>query len=129
MNSETASLDRPGTVAIPYRNDRNGIAEIISDELTALGYQPIHFQIGSRIPEKAEVVFSFGPYGKFLTIPRQLAKMPPDQKPIFVHWNTEGIPDLRIPWKIMSAIAGWRSWLGRIYDSRNGSTRVPRAKE
>jgi hypothetical protein len=111
-------MDRPGTVAIPHQNEIDGISEVISDELNALGYQPVHFPIGSLIPEKAEVVFSFGPYGKFLTIPRQLAKMPPDQKPIFVHWNTEGIPDPRIPWKIISSIAGWRSWLGRVQDSR-----------
>ena len=125
MNSLLPSLDRPRTVAIPHGNERDGIAEVISDELDALGYQPVHFQIGSLIPEKAEVVFSFGPYGKFLTIPRQLAKMHPDQKPIFVHWNTEGIPDPRIPWKIMSSIAGWRSWLGRVQASRNGSARIP----
>jgi hypothetical protein len=124
MNSVIPSLDRPGTVAIPQGNVSDGIAEVISDELNALGYQPLHFQIGSLIPEKADVVFSFGPYGNFLTIPRQLAKMPLDQKPIFVHWNTEGIPDLRIPWKIMSSIAEWRSWLGRIQDSRNGSARI-----
>ena len=125
MNSVIPRLNRPSTVAIPYQNEIDGIPEVISAELDALGYQSVHFQIGSLIPEKAEVVFSFGPYGKFLTIPRQLAKMPPDQKPIFVHWNTEGIPDLRIPWKIMSSVAGWRSWLGRVQDSRNGSTSIP----
>jgi hypothetical protein len=125
MNSVLPSRDRPGRVAIPYQNELDGITEVISDELKALGYQPVHFRIGSLIPEKADVVFSFGPYGKFLTIPRQLAKMPHDQRPIFVHWNTEGIPDLRIPWKIMSSIAGWRSWLGRVQDSRNGSARIP----
>jgi hypothetical protein len=125
MNSVLPSRDRPGRVAIPYQNELDGITEVISDELKALGYQPVHFRTGSLIPEKADVVFSFGPYGKFLTIPRQLAKMPHDQRPIFVHWNTEGIPDLRIPWKIMSSIAGWRSWLGRVQDSRNGSARIP----
>ena len=125
MNSVKRSVDRPGTVAIPYGNEIDGITEVISDELNALAYQPVHFQIGSLIPDKAEVVFSFGPYGKFLTIPRQLAKMPPDRKPIFVHWNTEGIPDLRIPWKIMSSIAGWRSWLGRVQDARNGFVSIP----
>ena len=125
MNSVIPSRDRPATVAIPHGNERDGIAEVISDELNALGYQPVHFQIGSLIPEKAEVVFSYGPYGKFLTIPSQLAKMRPDQKPIFVHWNTEGIPDPRIPWKIMSSIAGWRSSLGRVQDSGNGSARIP----
>ena len=119
------SRDRPSKVAIPHGNEKDGIAEVISDELIALGYQPVHFQIGSRIPEKADVVLSFGPYGRFLTIPRQLSKLPRHQKPIFAHWNTEGIPDLRIPWKIMSTISGWRSWLGRVQDSRNGSVRMP----
>ena len=125
MNSVIPKLNRPGTVAIPHQSNIDGITEVISDELNALGYQPVHFQIGSLIPEKAAVVFSYGPYGKFLTIPSQLAKMPPNQKPIFVHWNTEGIPDPRIPWKVMSSIAGWRSWLGRVQDSRNGSARIP----
>lgn len=125
MNSGMPNLDRPTTVAIPHGNERDGIAEAISDELNALGYQSIRFQIGSLIPETAEVVFSFGPYGRFLTIPSQLAQMPPNQKPIFVHWNTEGIPDLRIPWKLMSLIAGWRSWLGRIHDSQSVSARIP----
>jgi hypothetical protein len=124
MNSALSNLDRPGIVAIPHRSKRDGISEVIADELRTLGYEPVHFQIGSRIPERADVVFSFGPYGKFLTIPRQLANMPPAQKPIFVHWNTEGIPDLRIPWKLMSSVSGWCSWWGRVQDSRNGSTKV-----
>ena len=128
MNSVIPSRDRPGKVAIPHGSESDGIAEVISDELNALGYETIHFQIGSLIPRKAEVVFSFGPYGNFLTIPRQLAKVPPGQKPIFVHWNTEGIPDLRIPWKIMSSIAGWRSWLGRVQNPRNGHARIPGAE-
>jgi len=123
MNSLSPSRDRPSIVAIPHRKEIDGITEVISDELSALGYKPVPFQIGSFIPEKAEVVFSYGPYGNFLTIPRQLAKIPPVKKPIFVHWNTEGIPDLRIPWGIMSSIAGWRSWLGRVQDARNGSAR------
>ena len=80
MNSVIPSRERSGTVAIPRGNERDGIAEVISDELNVLGYQPVHFQIGSLIPAKADVVFSFGPYGKFLTIPRQLAKMHPSQE-------------------------------------------------
>ena len=124
MNSVIPSRDIHATVAIPHRNERDGITEVISDELSALGYQCVHFQIGSRIPEEAEVVFSFGPYGNFLTIPCQLAKMPPERKPIFVHWNTEGIPDPRIPWTVMSSIARWRSWLGRLQDSQNGSAKT-----
>lgn len=125
MNSAILSRDKPVIVAIPHRNEIDGICEVISDELNALGYHTVHFQIGSLIPDNADVVFSFGPYGRFLTIPSQLAKLPPGRKPIFAHWNTEGIPDLRIPWKIMRSIAGWRSWLGRVQDSRNGSPKIP----
>ena len=125
MNYLIPSRDIPSKVAIPHGIEGDGISEVISDELNALGYQTVHFQIGALIPEKADVVFSYGPYGTFLTIPRQIAKLPRDQKPIFVHWNTEGIPDLRIPWKIISSIAKWRSWLGRIQTTRNGSASIP----
>ena len=129
MSSVLRYQDRPTTVAIPHQNEIDGINEAISDELNALGYQPIHFQIGSRIPDKTEVVFSFGPYGKFLTIPRQLAAMPPKEKPVFVHWNTEGIPDLRLPWNIMSSVSKWRSWVGRFQDARKGSATIPAAEK
>jgi hypothetical protein len=113
------SAERPGIVAIPYHDEIDGITEVISDELDALGYQPVPYQTGSPVPEGAEAVFSFGPYGKFLTIPGQLAEAPREKKPVFIHWNTEGLPDPRIPWRIMSAIAEWRSWLERVQDLRN----------
>jgi hypothetical protein len=129
MNPKIPRLHRPDIVAIPRGDQSEGIAEVISTELRALGYQPVQFQIGSLLPKKAEVVFSFGPYGNFLTIPRQLALMPPNQKPIFIHWNTEGMPDPRIPWKLMSAIAGWRSWLGRIHDFQNDSAKTPQLEK
>lgn len=123
------SPNKPSIVAITKQNERDGIANVVADELSSLGYHPIHFQIGSPIPENAEVVFSFGPYGRFLTIPRQLAGIPPNLRPIFVHWNTEGIPDPRIPWNVMSSISGWRSWLGRVQESRNGSVSIPRTEK
>lgn len=116
MNSLQPRQAKPHIVAIPYQNEINGISEVISDELSVLGYQPLYFNVGSLIPEETEVVFSYGPYVKFLTIPRQLAKIPVQKKPVFVHWNTEGIPDLRIPWKLMSSVSEWCSWLGRAQD-------------
>lgn len=119
------SLNKPYIIAIAQRDEKDGIAKVIADELTELGYHPVHFQIGSPVPEKASVIFSFGPYGRFLTVPLQLAGMPPSLKPIFVHWNTEGIPEPRIPWNIMSTISAWCSWLGRVQGSRNGTANPP----
>jgi hypothetical protein len=124
-NHVKSELDKQYIVAIAQRVRGDGIAEVIADELLTLGYQPVHFEIGSPIPENAKVIFSFGPYGRFLTIPRQLSNVPRDQKPVFVHWNTQGIPDPKIPWSIMSAISRWRSWLGRVQESLYGSVPVP----
>jgi hypothetical protein len=106
----------------------DGIVEVISDELRALGYRPLPFQIGTPMPEETEAVFSYGPYGRFLTVPCQLAEMPAGNRPILLHWNTEGIPDPRIPWVVMSPIARWRSWLGRVSDNRVGSERTIRSE-
>jgi hypothetical protein len=111
-------------VAISYRDVRDGIAEMIAYEINALGYHPVCFQIGCPIPDKSSVIFSFGPYGRFLTVPRQLAEMRLNPKPVFVHWNTEGIPDQRIPWTMMKWISKWRSWIGRVLETRNGSALV-----
>jgi len=122
------SLNKPNMVAIARGNERDGIARVIADELTALGYHAVYFQIGSPLPENAGVIFSFGPYGKFLTVPRQLAAMPSHLRPIFVHWNTEGIPDPRIPWYLMSLISRLSTWLGRVQDSRNGTANIPGIK-
>ncbi|MCB0208306.1 MAG: glycosyltransferase family 1 protein [Anaerolineae bacterium] len=71
------------------------------------------------IPPNIDVVLSFAPYGKFLQIPRQLSKRRNGNKPIFVHWNTEEIPDLRLPPAVMNTIADVRSWSGRLADAES----------
>lgn len=92
------------------------IADAIYSELAYLGHSPVFFQHDARIPGNADVVFSFAPYGSFLAIASQLETMPKASRPILVHWNTEGIPDLRLPWRFVSTLGQLRSWLGRISD-------------
>jgi hypothetical protein len=82
---------RPSIVAITQGNGKDGIAEVIADELSALGYHPLHFQIGSPVPEKQSSVLVRSVW-EVLNKPRQLAEAHPDLKPIFVHWNTEVFP-------------------------------------
>lgn len=106
-------------VAIVQWSDQNGIAAAIRDELIDLGHYPVYFKFDSAIPDDVDVVFSFAPYGRFLQIPRQLATMPAEERPTFVHWNTENPPDLRIPWPLMSTIGACRSWIDRLNDSNN----------
>jgi len=92
---------------------------VISEELARLGHQVKWFKFNEAIPDGVDVVFSFAPYGRFLQIPRQLKNLPLKERPIFVHWNTENPPDLRLPWFIMSSIGACRSWLDRLNDSDN----------
>lgn len=93
------------------------MAEIIPDKLSGLGLQPQYFISDASIPEGVDVVFTFAPYGQPRPIFRQLANIPSETRLTTVHWNTEGIPDLRIPWYVMSFLSATRSWIGRLGDS------------
>jgi hypothetical protein len=97
----------------------DGIAEAIHFELKRLGYHCQPFQVGSPLPHDVDVVFSFAPYGDFMVVPSQLKKMPVHQRPILIHWNTEGLPDLNLPWTLMSVAGKARSWVGRLKYSDN----------
>ncbi len=113
----------PGLIVAVIRwQQSDEISKAICTELADLGYQPSVFDHNTMPPSNAQVVFSFGPYGNFLNIPAQLARASLEQRPIFVHWNTEGIPDLRIPWRFMRWASGIRSWLGRIDRFDHGRT-------
>jgi hypothetical protein len=46
--------------------------------------------------------------------------LPLPQRPLLVHWNTEGLPDLRLPWLLTKSFARGRSWIGRYRDAVNG---------
>jgi hypothetical protein len=106
-------------VAVINWSDDDGIAEAICNELVALNHKPVCFKFNEQIPGDVEVVFSFAPYGRFLQIPRQLAKLPPHKRPVLAHWNTENPPDLRLPWLIVKSVGACRSWLDRLNDTDN----------
>ncbi len=94
-------------------SDSDEISEMISYELDQLGHHPEFFKAGDAIPVSADIIFSFAPYGNFIQIPLKFASIPANQRPILIHWNTEGIPDPRIPWLLIHSISGLRSFVGR----------------
>ena len=100
---------------VKWSSERDGIAEVINYELEQLGHHPFYFKHDATIPGNIDVVFSFAPYGRFLPIPRQLTHMRPEQRPVFVHWNTEGMPDPRLPSSFVLSVSKVRSWIGRFY--------------
>ncbi len=100
-------------IAIVQWYDRDEIAEAIHFELRQLGHEPFFFKADTSVPDGADIVFTFAPYGRFLPIVQQLGQLAPEKRPLLIHWNTEGVPDLRLPWRLTRLLGAGRSWLER----------------
>jgi hypothetical protein len=106
-------------VAVVQWSDDDGIAEVIRDELTALGHRAESVRTGSSIPRESDVAFFFGPYGRSLPALSLLGQLPAERRPICVYWNTEPVPDLRLSWNLARTIGACRSWVDRLGESHN----------
>lgn len=100
-------------VSVIQWSEEDDIAGAICHELSELSYRPRCFRAGSPLPADTQIVFSFAPYGKFFPLVKELEQMPRARRPLLVHWNTEGMPDLRLPWAFTYLVAGGRAWLDR----------------
>jgi hypothetical protein len=100
-------------IAVIKWYERDEIAEAIYFELEQLGHRPFFFEADATVPAEADIIFTFAPYGRFLPIVQQLNRIAPEKRPLLVHWNTEGVPDLRLPWRVTRLLGAARSWLER----------------
>lgn len=101
-------------VAIPEWAEDDGIAKMIAFELEQIGHEPILFFFDSNIPEDVDYLLTFGPYDRILPMWQISARMALNRRPLVIHWNTEGMPDLRIPPRIVGALGALRSKIGRM---------------
>ncbi|HXK59010.1 MAG TPA: hypothetical protein PLP42_03865, partial [Acidobacteriota bacterium] len=118
-------------VAVIEWNPGDGITRMIRHELEALGHEVTTFGKEDPVPAGQDVVFTFGPYGKVIPLWEKSRRV--KGNPATIHWNTEGIPDLRIPAVLVRQLAALRSLVGRVADSENrlfrltlGSPRLPK---
>ena len=107
-------------VAVTRWVSATGTSQIIGDELNRLGYEVVFFDDVHSYPDGIDILFSFGPHGRLLPVLSHAANKQCNHRPIIVHWNTEGLPDLRIPWPLMRTISTMRSWAERT-STREGS--------
>jgi len=115
---------RPLRVAVVQWMPIDGMAEAIHAALTSLGHTATLVDWNKPLPLDAQVVFSQGPYGHFLEVPYQISRRPAGERPVLVHWNDEGLPDLKLPWPVLRALGGARSWLGRLPHSATPAARA-----
>jgi hypothetical protein len=113
-------------VAVVKWNPHDEIANEIQRALRDLGYNPVLFKHDEPIPEAVDFVFSFAPYGPFLQIPSKLAQIPFEKRPKLIHWNTQSVPDPRVPWPIVWFLSTFRSWTDRLSDTRGSRFSVAR---
>jgi hypothetical protein len=110
------------TVAVSYWQPQDGICEMLCHELAELNYQAEPFAYGTPIPDSADLLLSFGPYGALLPIWQQAAELSRARPLTILHWNTEGMPDLRWPAGLVRFLSRERSRVGRLatgVDSHN----------
>lgn len=101
-------------VAVPEWIEDDGIAKMLSFELEQIGYNPVLFSFDDDVPTDVDYLLTFGPYNRILPIWQKNANASPQRRPVTIHWNTEGMPDLRIPLRIVKALAAMRSKIGRM---------------
>lgn len=107
-----------------WKLGRDGIGRTIQASLTSLGYTTSYFSAETDvIPESADVVFTWAPWGRLQPITRQLAQISPDRRPAWVHWSTEDPPDLRLPWRLLLTVGQVRAWFDRFNDAEKNEAR------
>lgn len=107
-------------VALIKWGDSDGITNAIHRELIALGNEVKTFRFDASLPLPADVILTFAPYGSLLHVFRQIMPLSRQDRPIFVHWNMESLPNPKLPWTITSCIASFRSWVDRLNAHKEG---------
>jgi hypothetical protein len=103
-------------IAILRWQPNDGVTQMIAEALTTLGHQPIYFTPGTPLAEDVTLVITHvhGPPRHLLPVLAQIAQHRATPRPLIVHWNTEGYPDLRLPPRLMWLLSSYRSRLGRL---------------
>jgi len=112
-------------VALIQWEPGDGVSRVIQHELEALGYAVQPFLWNQPPPAGAASVLSYAPYGKFLHIPKQLAQLPPETRPRFIHWNFESLPNINLPTPLLLRLGALRSWAGRLSDTSDSILGLP----
>ncbi len=123
-------MDLPGKkltdIALLAWNPADGIARMIQHELIRLGHLATVFYPGEEPPLDVDIILSHGPHGPLLPIWQAIAARPGRERVKVVHWNTEGLPDLRIPVRLVKSLAALRSRAEWRLAAQGGSGMVDR---
>ena len=105
-------------VAVTKWHKDDGISTAIIDELNNMGYPSEGFLFNMEIPSNKRYILSFAPHGRIGALTERVAAIPCQKRPILIHWNFESLPDIRIPWTLLSPMSQFRAWFDRGLNKR-----------
>ena len=84
-------------VGVVYWQDKDGIASEVSHALQKLGIETIDLYHDAKLPSDLDVVITRGPFGSLVPLTSQLLARPASQRPSFVLWMSEQLPNPNLP--------------------------------
>ncbi len=107
-------MDRQLHIGVTQWANRDALSELISDAFRNLNCRVINFDPTTRIPEKADLILVFGPFGSLVPIANQVLALPKNRRPKFAVWLTEGLPRPDFPEWLRITLSVNRSWFERL---------------
>lgn len=103
-------IEKRAHIALIHWENEEGIGQAIQAELATLGYLVTRFGENDAIPAAADIIFLYGPFGKYNHL---LESLPSPRVQTVIFWNTEGLPDISWPPKLVRVLSRLRAWAGR----------------
>lgn len=96
----------------------SGLMVMLGAALGRAGCQVSFIQPDERLDPDLDVVFAFGPFGSLVPIANQLLACSPAQRPLFVLWMTEQLPNPNLPGWTHYLVGALRSYAERVAYNR-----------
>lgn len=109
--------DNRRVIVLHWYEDVDDLAQTLNNTLAKLDYQPFVTHYTSDALEGARFLFTYAPWGPLQRVTARLAKMPPQERPFWIHWSTEDCPDIRLPGWVTLPIGRALAWLERWQDA------------
>jgi hypothetical protein len=113
-------------IACAFCQPGDGIGEAISSELELLVCKVTRFFQDDPIPMNQDILLAYGPFRSLVPIVENFRQIPKISRPKFVFWQTESLPNPKMPIWMIRNIARLRSGLDRllIYKTPNEKWQV-----
>jgi hypothetical protein len=94
-------------------HQNSDIISLMMNEFQNTGCKIIQIKAEERLPNELDVVLACGPFGSLVPVAQPLLSIPRAQRPVFVLWMTEQLPDPAIPHWVQYPLGLLRTQLER----------------